>query len=303
MPRASLAARTASIRSRRGSRLRGSTGRPIMPVPSAMRSAKSLSERVRADAREEAAHRRVAPGLVVGEHVAAHEMRDLFDHRVRESQPLHEGLGVAGRVFLMPIEGGRLARPLRLGLGLADVVEEGGQAQDELGRRRVDAGVEVIEHVVDVHSPLRRRRGRRRARARSPPAGPSPRGASVPARAAARAGSSAARRGLSRPRPCGIGRWRAGSRPRWPPRSRSRAATAKRIARRGRSPSSPKALERVADGAQRRRARSSRPPWGSIREPRREVEGHRVDREVAPREVLLDRSGEFDLIGVAPVGV
>ena len=87
-----------------------------------------------------------------------------------------------GRDLLVAVEG-RVARPAaRLGLGLAHIVEEGGQAQDELGRGGVDAGVEVIEHVEDVHAPLLHAAaggelGLISAR------GPSPRGGGGPSRA------------------------------------------------------------------------------------------------------------------------
>ena len=54
----------------------------------------------------------------------------------------------------MAVEGRRLARPLHLGLGLADVVQEGGQAQHQLGSGRVDGGVQMVQDVEDVHPAL-----------------------------------------------------------------------------------------------------------------------------------------------------
>ena len=107
------------------------------------------------DAGYESAHCGVAPGFVVGEHVASDEMHDSIDYGVGKAQtslalpPL-----CARNTSSWRWETRFLARFLYLGLGLAYVVEERGEAQFEFRRRSLDARIQVVEDVEYVHAPL-----------------------------------------------------------------------------------------------------------------------------------------------------
>ncbi|HKY68378.1 MAG TPA: hypothetical protein VJM49_18475, partial [Acidimicrobiales bacterium] len=63
-----------------------------------------------------------------------HEPLHVVDHLVREAQCPHAVAGHAGADHLVMVEADALG-PDRAGLGLADVVEQGRQAEDQSGRR------------------------------------------------------------------------------------------------------------------------------------------------------------------------
>ena len=80
------------------------------------------------------------------------------------------------------------------------------------------------------------------------------------------------------------------------------SSAAKRTARNSRSASSEKRVSGSPTQRSRPSRRSCRPPNG-FDEALRFAVGHRVDRKVAPGEVLLDRGGERDAVGPSAVRI
>ena len=167
------------------------------------------------------------------------------------------------------------ARPRRTRPRAGPPARSGGPAPRACGRRRRGGG--------SGSAPRRAGRG-----ARAAPPAPGPGGRQARARPRARA---PARAGAARRRPARAPPRHAAAPPRRVSRSVSGSAReaelggerasrsgAQRVGLVGRGPSTQHA----------RSARSARPPSGSISSPPRERPRHRVDREVAPREVLLD---------------
>ncbi len=306
-----LRSSTASAASSAAIRARSSSSRPALagspdPTLSASRSASRSSSEPVAECpqlADEPPDRRVRPVRLVAEHVVADELDDPVAHGPRRVQPLEERLGQLGtdRVVTEEVAVGERRR-------LADVVEEGGQPNDRpRRRRRVDRSQRVVPQVLARDLVLGDAALRRELGARSARAARSRTAAGARPTASARPSSLSSSAAIRSP-----DRWATSSARVADPgqrrrlRPRTRASSASRTARIIRSASS---SNRVAGSPTARRTRapaSSAPPYGSIergRLARPGAPGHRVDREVAARQVELDRVAELDPVRAAEVGV
>ncbi len=103
------------------------------------------------DAADPAADGGVGPGWLVADEVVADEVDDAEAVVVGEAEALEDGVGDLGADALVLVEGvvaGLVAEGAAL--GLADVVEEGGDAEDGVALAGVEAGHGVAPDVEDV---------------------------------------------------------------------------------------------------------------------------------------------------------
>ena len=164
-------ARIERVAAHRGERthaqLRGAAGRSLAdPGRRVVRVAQGeeVLQQVRANATDEAAHRRIGPLGPVGEHVLADQPRDARRVVARDAEPAQQALGELSPLVLMTDE-----VAVGQGRGLAEVVEQSGQAQEGVRtRKRVGGAERVVERVAGEALGLRHAAQRGQLRQQDP---------------------------------------------------------------------------------------------------------------------------------------
>src|SRR5437870_1783201 len=257
---------------------------------------------VETDGPDEATHGRVGPVGLIPEHVMADEVRDLGDRLLVELPAPQDltRLELADELVLMEV-------PVGEGVRLPDVVEEAGQSEDEIARRRrVDGRQRVFEDVLRRDLVLRRLLAFLELGAdhlEQPDIREHPKGDRGPRRAEdlrdllVEALAGERRREMRVPADRDD---RAFIDPHVEERREAHGAQhPERVL--------VEALVRFADRTQQSRVEVALPPERVHEIARRAVlarpPGHRVHREVAAREIVAQRVGEGDVIGTEMVGV